>query len=762
MKNYGNLIVVALFAIMPYMVCAQDPIPVEILTGPRTQESAVGIKTSLDLPSIFEERYYRSESVPEFKWLPDTRSYSYIKEDADASQCIMRVDIKSGKETVLADSDLFVYNGKRIFVEDYSFTPDLKTVMLFTNSRRVWRYNTRGDFYLLDIASGRMMKVAPDADPSQVQFAKLSPDGTKVAYVYRHDVYVQDVATGKVSRYTNDGTEFVINGTFDWAYEEEFSCRDGLRWSPDSRKLAFWKIDSSETGVFYMINYTDSIYSRPIPIPYPKVGTAMSSAYIGVIHVDEGNIVWMDIAGEPNENYLPYMDWAYNSRELIIEQIPRVQTKNNIILADVYDGSSRTIYTDDTHGKYWIDVNDNVEWINDGKEFLWLSEEDGWRHLYAISRDGKNKRKITEGEYDILSVNSYDPVKGYVYFTSSLDSPVTRMDYRVSVNGNGKAEPLDPNQTSGTHSYNVAYGSRYALHTYSSAGVPMTADLIDLRNNNVIRTVVANTTLKERINALNLPKQEFFKVNIGGGVELDAWMIKPRDFDPSGKYPVIFHVYGEPVGLTVTDAWGADNYLFHQYLAQNGFVVISVENRGTPSPRGVEFRKYCYKAIGVNAPKDQAAAVEAILSENNWLDSERVGVWGWSGGGSMTLNALLKYPDLYQVGVSVAPVPDQRLYDSFYQERFMLTPEMNPEGFYNGSPVNFAAGLKGKLLLIHGTGDDNCHYQGAERMINELILHKKQFNMFAYPNRSHGIYEGKNTSIHLRTMMFEFFMENLR
>lgn len=740
---------------------AQDPIPVEIVTGPQKTQKTVELKNRLELKSIFEDRYYRSESLPEFKWLPDTKSYSFIKHLGEGRQQIIRTDIKTGETSVLVDADLLKYNGKQIYVEDYNFTDDLSTVILFANSRRVWRYNTKGDFFLLNIKDKKIVKVGPDAAPSEVQFAKLSPDGTKVAFVYKKNVYVQNIATNEVKQYTFDGTDTVVYGTFDWAYEEEFSCRDGLRWSPDGKKLAFWKIDSSETGVFNMINYTDSIYSRVIPIPYPKVGTAMSGAFIGVVNTDTDKIQWMDIKGDPYDNYLPYMDWADSSDELIIEQIPRVQTKNNIIIANANDGTSKTIFTDDTHGKYWIDANERIIWINKGKEFLWLSEQDGWRHLFAISRDGQNIRCITDGEYDVLSMNYYDAKKQIVYFTSALNSPVTRMDYKISINGKKPAEAINPDLTYGSHSYNIAPGSKYALHCYSSANEPMVADLIELKSNKIIRNVVSNATLKERLNALNMVKQEFFKVPIGNGVELDAWMIKPKNFNPQKKYPVVFHVYGEPVGLTVTDKWGGDNYLFHQFLSQEGYVVVSIENRGTPSPRGVEFRKYCYKNIGVNAPKDQAAAVKEILNKFPFIDSKRVGVWGWSGGGSMTLNAMLKYPDLYTTGISIAPVPDQRLYDSFYQERYMLTPDLNPEGFFNGSPVNFASGLKGNLLLIHGTGDDNCHYQGAERMINEFIKHKKQFTMFAYPNRSHGIYEGQNTSIHLREMMFKFFKDNL-
>ena len=761
MQKVLKSILLVLLQTAALIIYAQDPIPVEIISGAQKRQVSGELKKTLDLPAIFQERYYAAESLPRFQWLPDTKSYSFVQELENGRQQIVKTDIKSGETTVLVKPDLLKYNNHYIYVEDYSFTPDLSTVMLFSNSQRVWRYNTKGDFYLLHIETGKMIKIAPEVQEPEVQFAKLSPDGTKVAYVYKKNVYVQDVETGAVKQYTHDGSEVLIYGTFDWAYEEEFSCRDGLRWSPDSKKLAFWKIDSSETGVFNMINYTDSIYSRVIPIPYPKVGTAMSGAFIGVVHLENDQLVWMNIEGDPYDHYLPYMDWAGSSDELIIQQIPRVQTKNRVILANIYDGSSETVFTDDTEGTYWIDVNDRIIWINEGKEFFWLSEQDGWRHLYAVSRDGSAKRCLTKGDYDVLSMNYYDEKNQWVYFTSSLNSPVTRMDYRISLKGEKPAEAVDAAQTSGTHAYNIAPGSKYALHCYSSAGQPMVADLIDLNSKKVIRNIVSNTRLKERLDALQLPQQKFFQVDIGEGVVLDAWIIEPENIDYSRKYPVIFHVYGEPVGLTVTDQWGGDNYLFHQYLAANGYVVISVENRGTPSPRGVGFRKYCYKAIGVHAPKDQAMAVKAILKKMPFLDPDRVGIWGWSGGGSMTLNALLKYPDIYSTGISIAPVPDQRLYDSFYQERYMLTPQLNPDGFFNGSPVNFAQGLKGNLLLIHGTGDDNCHYQGTERMINEFIRHKKQFTMFAYPNRSHGIYEGQNTSIHLREMMFQFFKKNL-
>lgn len=718
------------------------------------------LRTNLTLESIFADGYYAEESLGAMQWLPDGLSYSVVEKEG-SGQKIVRVDVKTGNKTTIVEPQLLVpkEGGNAIKVESYTFTNNLSDAVIFTNSKRVWRYNTIGDFYHLNLATKTLTKIAPNAKPSSLQFAKLSPKGDRVAYVYEHNIYTQELATGRITQLTTDGTHEIINGTFDWAYEEEFYCRDGFRWSPNGDKIAFWQIDARGIGVFNMINYTDSIYSKLIPLQYPKVGTTISAAKIGVIHLADNSIKWMNIEGDPRDNYLPFMEWAESNDELLIQQLPRTQTHNHAIIANANNGRTERILTDGTD-KHWVEVNTNICWFNKGREFLWLSEEDGWKHIYMISRDGKQKRLITKGNYEIMSINYIDAAKGWAYFTTSLESPTMKFLYRIKLDGKSQPEKIG-SATNGTHSYNIAPGANFAIHRYSSAGVPNKTELVDLQKNKTIREMVTNQTLVEKLEALELPKQEFFRVNIASGIDLDCYMIKPANFDPNKKYPIIFYVYGEPWNLTVTDMWGGANYLFHQYLAKQGFVVASIENRGTPSPRGVEFRKCVYKKIGIIAPDDQAAGVLKICETFPFIDRDRIGIWGWSGGGSMTLNAMLKHPEIYKTGVAVAPVPNQLLYNAFYQERFMCLPSQNPQGYHDGSPVNFANNLKGNLLLIHGTGDDNVHYQGAEQMINEFIKHNKRFDMFIFPNRSHSINEGENTSLYLRETIGRYFMEKL-
>ncbi|HRK73198.1 MAG TPA: prolyl oligopeptidase family serine peptidase, partial [Rhodothermales bacterium] len=392
--------------------------------------------------------------------------------------------------------------------------------------------------------------------------------------------------------------------------------------------------------------------------------------------------------------------------------------------------------------------------------FTWVSERDGWRKLYKIQRDGSQVEAITKGDFDVARVLQIDPASGWVYYIASPENPTQRYLYRIRLDGTGN-ERLTPKPQTGVHQYNISPNGQFALHTWSAFGTPPTTEIIRLPGHETLRIPVSNTRLKERVAAVRAAKSEFFRIDAGNGVQLDGWIMKPADFDPSKKYPILYHVYGEPAGQTVMDSWGGRNFLWHTMLTQKGYIVASLDNRGTPSLRGRDWRKVIYGQIGVLASQEQATASRNMARRWSWIDSTRVGVWGWSGGGSMTLNLLFRSPDWYKTGMSVAPVPDQRLYDTIYQERYMDTPQDNPEGYRIGSPLTFAHQLKGHLLVVHGTGDDNVHYQGTERLINALIEANKPFTMMAYPNRAHGIYEGKNTSRHLYELLTRYLLSNL-
>jgi dipeptidyl-peptidase-4 len=430
------------------------------------------------------------------------------------------------------------------------------------------------------------------------------------------------------------------------------------------------------------------------------------------------------------------------------------------MLANASTGEVRPILTEKDEA--WVDVDlPTMQWIDGGKRFLWLSDRTGWKHIYSVSRDGNDVKPLTSGNYDALTVSGVDEVAGWVYYIASPENATQRYLYRARLDGSGRSERVTPASQSGWNAYNISPTGRWALHTWSAFGRVPKYDLVDLTGTSQSRTLVENTEAQAVVDKLRKGQQEFVKVDIGGGTVLDGWIMRPPDFDPNKKYPVVYYVYGEPAGQTVMDNWGGTNYLWHLMLTQQGYIVASIDNRGTPAPRGRAWRKMVYRKIGVISSADQAAAVKAMLAKMPYLDASRVGIWGWSGGGSSTLQAMFRYPDVYKTGMSVAPVPDQTLYDTIYQERYMGLSKDNPQDFQAASPVNFAQGLKGNLLIVHGSGDDNVHFQGTERLINRLIALNKQFQMMEYPNRTHGIFEGENTSRHLYTLLTSYLYEHL-
>ncbi|MEK7728197.1 MAG: prolyl oligopeptidase family serine peptidase, partial [candidate division KSB1 bacterium] len=429
-----------------------------------------------------------------------------------------------------------------------------------------------------------------------------------------------------------------------------------------------------------------------------------------------------------------------------------------VMLGNASTGAVRTIFTDKDAA--WVEVVDDVQWLAQGKSFTWVSEREGWRKVYAISRDGKSVRAITPGAFDVENISCVDEKSGWLYYIASPENPTQRFLYRTRLDGSGKPERLTPSDLRGTNRYQVSPDGKWAIHRYSTFDLPTATVLINLPKHEVLRELAGNKKLRAKARNLAQRPGEFFRVTIGNGVELDGWMIKPPDFDARKRYPVLFHVYGEPAGQTVLDSWGGGQKLWHLMLAQQGYIVISVDNRGTPAPRGREWRKSIYGQIGILASQDQAAACR-VIRVWPFVDSTRIAIWGWSGGGSMTLNMLFRAPELYHTGMSVAPVADQRYYDTIYQERYMGLPTTNPEGFKNGSPITFAAQLKGNLLLVHGTGDDNVHFQNSETLINAMVKANRPFTMMAYPNRSHGIFEGAGTTRHLYELLTRYLKEHV-
>lgn len=648
-------------------------------------------------------------------------------------------------------------------VADFEISDDKNLLLIFTNTAQVWRYNTRGDYWLLNRTTKTLKQIGKDKPAQSLMYAKLSPDGKKVAYVSNRNIYTEEVATGKTTALTTDGNRQLINGTFDWVYEEEFGCRDGFRWSADSKKIAYWQVDARQTRDFLMINNTDSIYSFTIPVEYPKVGELPSAVRIGIVNAEGGNTRWLDIPGDTRQNYLPRMEW-HTTTTVMVQQLNRKQNETRVYNANTETGGALEIYRETD--KAWIDIksrwNDDDprgwDWIENGKAFLWVSEKDGWRHIYRISADGRNETLLTKGNYDIETISAVDNQHNYVYFIASPDNPTQRYLYRTKMDGKGKLELVTPTTLKGTHGYEVSPEAKLALHTFTNSKTPIVYEWIQVPDHKPLQQ---EESIAKNMKPDTQRNIEFFQITTEDGITMDGWITKPTNFDPAKKYPVLLYVYGEPASATVEDTYYAGhNRLFDGSMADKGYFYVSFNNRGTPTLKGAAWRKSIYRNIGKINIRDQAMGMKKLLQERPYLDASRVASWGWSGGGLSTLNLLFQYPDLFQTGISIAAVANQLTYDNIYQERYMGLPQENREDFVNGSPVTHAKNLKGNLLYIHGTADDNVHYQNAEMLLNELIKHNKQFQFMAYPNRSHSIREGEGTNEHLKKLFTAYLLQH--
>jgi dipeptidyl-peptidase-4 len=677
------------------------------------------------------------------KWTANGNAYTKIKEGG-----IVKVDPNTDAEVVIVRKEQLTLPGATAAMvpQSYTFNGNNTKLLFFTNTAKVWRYNTRGDYWVLDIISNKLKQMGKSLPAQSLMFAKFSPDSRKCAYVSEHNLYVEDIGTGAITKLTRDGSRKLINGTFDWVYEEEFGCRDGFRWSPDGSKIAFWQVDANKIRDYYMLNTTDSIYSQVIPVEYPKVGEAPSPVRIGVITLETGNIRWMDIEGDPQQNYLPRMEWA-GLNELVVQQLDRKQLESKLKYCNATDGSSRTFWAENSEA--WIDLNADDpagwNWINNGQEFIWVSEKDGWRHIYKISRDGKTETLLTKGNYDIGVIKCIDEASNHIYFTASPTNATQQYLYRVNiqkVNILQKVKKIvskpkpDPELVSsanlkGTHDYTISPNGKYATHSFSNHNTPTVREWITLPDNKPINPAKSIDSTIKTDNSINI---EYVQLVTDDNITLDAWINKPKNFDPAKKYPVVFYVYGEPAASTVLDRYGEqNNFLYNGDMRADGYVQVAVDNRGTPMLKGAAWRKSIYRKVGNINVIDMAKGFKKLMETNAYFDKDRI---------------------------AIAAVANQLFYDNIYQERYMGLPQENREDFINGSPVTYAKNLKGNLLYIHGTGDDNVHFSNAEVLVNELIKYNKQFQYMPYPNRTHGISEGPGTSLHLSTLYTNYLREH--
>jgi dipeptidyl-peptidase 4 len=643
-------------------------------------------------------------------------------------------------------------------IDHFFFSADYKKILIYTASKKVWRYNTRGDYWVYTVSDGSLFKLGGSLPPSSLMFAKFSPDATKVGFVSGHNIYVEDLSSRRLKALTSNGSRKMINGTFDWVYEEEFFCRDGFRWSPDGHAIAYWQINDSSTRDYDMLNTTDSVYSRVVPVEYPVAGQMPSPFKIGVVAVTGGKTNWMNIPVNVKlGTYLPRMEWAANSQELIVQRMNRNQNESDLMMCNVKTGDCHTLYHE--KADTWIDIialwEDDYkmgrwDWFKNGSEFLWASEKDGWRHLYRVSRDGKTELLLTPGNYDVMRITLVDEKNNQVYFIASPDNATQAYLYRCSLDGKGTAERLTPAGETGTHEYEISPNGKYAAHQFSNYYTPEISEWVTLPDHQPLEGFE-----KIKLNPADSAASgiSFFTVKTVDGVTMDGWMEKPVPFDPAKKYPVVFYVYTEPWEETVLDRFGiTDVYgMYPGGPAKDGYIYISLDNRGTSAPKGAPWRKAIYRKIGQVNIRDQAMAA-AEICKWPFVDTSRIAVWGWSGGGSATLNLMFQYPEIYKTGIAIAAVGNMLTYDNIYQERYMGNPLETRDDYVNGSAISHVAGLRGNLLYIHGSGDDNVHFSNAEMLLNELIKYNKTFQFMEYPNRTHAINEGPGTTEHLHLL----------
>jgi dipeptidyl-peptidase 4 len=726
------------------------------------RESASAKASPLSVDRIFSGKEFDEERLRLFHWSNRTSDYFTLDGPAGGGKArnLVRNDPATGKKEVVVPAEALIPPGGTVplTVDDFEFSADESKVLIYTNSKRVWRQNTRGDYWYVDLGTHRLQKLGGDAAASTLMFARLSPDGTRVAYVHENNLYVQQLRDMRITALTTDGSGSIVNGTADWANEEELDIRDGFRWSPDGREIVFWQFDTTGVRRFHLLKGTENGYPQVLSFPYPKVGETNSATRLGVVSATGGPVRWLDVPGDPRDHYLPHAEWTRGGAEILLQQFNRLQNTNRVMLANPKTGMTHPVLTETDAA--WLENDNPVRWGGRGRDFLWLSDRGGWRHAYLADVDGKRFSRVTEGDYDVIGIEAVDTADGWLYYAASPRNPTQRYLYRTRLDG-GKPERLSPASQPGWHTYHFSPNTHWAVHTYSTFTTPPVMQLVRLPQHQVVRVLADNRKLRERLAALRKPSAEFLRLDIGEGTVLDAWCLKPPDFDSEKKYPLLFHVYGEPQGQTVRDVWQGQGGLWHWMLAQQGCLVASVDNRGTMAPRGRAWRKAAYRQIGILAPRDQAAAVHALLQQWPFADARRVGIWGWSGGGSMSLNAIFRYPEIYSTAIAVAPNASQLLYDTIYQERYMGLPKDNVEGYRDGSPLTHAHRLQGNLLVVHGTADDNGHYLGTEMLIDELVAHNKHFTVMPYPSRSHSINEGTNTTRHLYGLLTRYLNEHL-
>jgi dipeptidyl-peptidase-4 len=699
---------------------------------------------------IFTANKFKDETLKKVHWARDSQSFFYNERDTAADTTkFMRYQVASGRrELVLPANELVKDNSEMNFKFTHNiWSPDEKQ-LLFTGTLTARQTKTGGNFYLADVKTKRLRQLT-NTTQQQVN-VNFSPDGKFIAFVRNNNLVLMNLETGEEKSLTHDGQPHVLNGHFDWVYEEEFSIIEGWQWSPDSRHIGYWQIDERRVPEFDIALY-DSLHLNWNRMRYPKAGDPNSMVKIGVVNVKTGQNIWMDI-GSDDDIYIARINWLPASDKLSIQRLNRLQNKLELLIGDITTGKTDVVFTD-TDEKY-LEVHDNLMFLKTAPQFLWTSERDGFNHIYLYTLNGQLVKQLTKGEWDVSEILGVDEKNRLVYFMASEVSPLENHLYSIDLNGKNFQRVT---QTPGWHSIKFAPDFSTYLDTYSQINVPPKIGLFN--NRGELKNIIVDNR-QEILNEYQMSRFEFLMFEPSDGIRLNGYMLKPADFDATKKYPVLMYVYGGPGSQTVQNRWGGNRGLWFQMLAQKGYIVASVDNRGTGA-RGAAFKKVTYKNMGTWETHDQIEAAR-YLGTLTYIDKDRIGIFGWSYGGFMASLCLFKGHDVFKTAIAVAPVTHWKFYDSIYTERYMQTPQLNPSGYEQTAPLAFAKLLTGNFLLIHGTADDNVHFQNSVALVNELIAHNKQFQTMFYPGRYHGIKEvAKNTQEHIYTLMADFILEKL-
>lgn len=704
---------------------------------------AYGQDKKITVEKIWKYYEFFPASVAGFRSMDDGNYFSKTTKTPDGLSVTKHKfsDYEGEGETIIAP-DLLANIG----MDDYSFNADETKALISTKTEAIYRRSYSAVYYLIDLNTNEVQPLDAEREPQTL--AEYSPDGKKVSYIFENNLYVKDIASGKVTQLTQDGeTNKVINGTTDWVYEEEFAITKAYGWSPDSKWISFLRFNESDVQE-YTMKYFNELYPDLYTFKYPKAGEDNSKVTAHVIDVNGTNRMNINL-GE--YEYIPRLQWSKTENKLVLQTLNRHQNELKYHLMTINDAKMETkaFYTETS--KTYVEIDDNLLILEDGNTILRTSEQDGYNHIYALTFDGES-RAVTSGNWDVIDCYGID-AKNVVYFSSAESGPLYQTIHKIKLDGS-KKECIS--EMHGTSEADFSNGMKYFIKTYSTANTAPVYTLCNSKGKE-ITVMEDNKALMDKLAPYNLGKKEFVKFK-GHETELNGWVIKPADFDPSKKYPVYINIYGGPGSNTVSDSWGGFNLMYHQLLVQSGYIVVSVDPRGTMR-RGEAFKKSTYLELGKLETED-FIAVAKELQTMPYVDPARIGIMGWSYGGFMTSLAMTKGADYFKMGIAVAPVTSWRYYDNIYTERFMRTPAENASGYDDNSPINHVEKLKGNYLLIHGSGDDNVHYQNTMEMVNALVAADKDFDLFIYPNKNHGIFGG-NTRNHLFRMMYKYTLENL-